>query len=79
MEASVVDLRYKMADVLKALERQEPVRIKHRGKLKGIIQPVGSKGKTPPRDHPFFKMRKGEKVSVEKEMERLRGRRYDVV
>ena len=40
MEASVVDLRYKMKDVLEALERRETVRILYHGKLKGTIIPA---------------------------------------
>ena len=76
----MVELRYKMADVLKALARREPVRIKHRGKLKGIIHPAGEGKKAKAdRDHPFFKMRKAEKSSVDKEVQRLRGGRYDAV
>ncbi len=39
MEASIVDLRYKMNDVLKALERNEKVTILYRGKPKGLIIP----------------------------------------
>ena len=40
MEASVVDLRYKMKDVLEALERKETVTILYHGKIKGKIVPV---------------------------------------
>ena len=40
MEASVVDLRYKMKDVLAALERREEIRIMYHGRVKGTIIPV---------------------------------------
>jgi len=43
MKASVVDLRYKMNDVLKALDRKEEVTILYRGKVKGKILPVATK------------------------------------
>lgn len=35
MKATVVDLRYKMNDVLKALDRNETVTILYHGKVKG--------------------------------------------
>ncbi len=37
MEATIVDLRYKMNDILKALNRNENVDVLYRGKLKGTI------------------------------------------
>ena len=39
MRATVVDLRYKMNDVLKALERNEKVTVLYRGKIKGVLVP----------------------------------------
>ena len=45
MEASIVDLRYKMKEVLQSLDRNETVKIYYHGKLKGIIQPVKTKQK----------------------------------
>jgi len=41
MKASILDLRRKMKDVLKALDHNEPVTLTHRGKKKGIIYPSG--------------------------------------
>jgi hypothetical protein len=76
MEASVVDLRYKMAAVLKALERNESVRITHRGKLRGIIHPPPTTTRRESKKHPFFSLRKGEQAPVEEIMDRLRGGRY---
>lgn len=43
MEASIVDLRYKMKDVLQSLDRNENVKIYYHGKLKGIIYPSKKK------------------------------------
>ena len=39
MKASILDLRRRMGDVLRALEKNEPVTILHRGKEKGVIYP----------------------------------------
>jgi hypothetical protein len=75
MEATVVDLRYHMNDVLKALERNESVRVLYRGKVKGVIRPA-ARGPAPSlRDHPFFGSRASGEL-VEKALERLRGGRY---
>lgn len=78
MKVSVVDLRYKMNDVLKALDRNEDVSILYHGKLKGIIKPqnAAEAKKTKIIDHPFFNMN-GSSESVEDEMNRLRGGRYE--
>ena len=54
MKATLVDLRYKMNDVLKALARNEKVTVLYRGKVKGVIIPP-EKGKDfKITDHPFF-------------------------
>ncbi len=46
MKATVVDLRYKMNDVLKALDRNEKVTVLYRGKVRGILIPVEKQKKT---------------------------------
>ena len=76
MKASVVDLRYRMNDVLKALDRNEEVSILYHGKVKGVIKPA-TKTATKKRmiDHPFCNMG-GSSRSVEEEMRVLRGGRY---
>ena len=76
MNASVIDLRYKMNDVLKALDRNEDVTILYHGKIKGVIashSPSSSKKVT---EHAFFNMIDAEK-SVEDQMNQLRGGRFD--
>ena len=40
MRATIVDLRYRMHEVLKALGRNEKISIFYHGKLKGILTPV---------------------------------------
>ena len=77
MEASVVDLRYKMNEVLKALDRNETVKILYHGKVKGILMPVSRKTDQKVSSHPFFGMDKDEKEGVAQKMERLRGARYE--
>lgn len=58
MEASVIDLRYRMKEVLQALERREEIKVLYHGKVKGVIFPVGqSKHDIKPhrvQDHPLF-------------------------
>ena len=72
MKVSVVDLRYRMNDVMKALERNEEVAILYHGKLKGVIKPqVGASGQGMA-DHPFFGMARDADASLEA----LRGGRY---
>jgi hypothetical protein len=79
MEASVVDLRYRMKDVLEALERRETVKILCHGKVKGTIVPEGSISNMKIIDHPFFGMKKEAKGSVQEEMDDLRRGRYDAL
>lgn len=58
MKASVVDLRRRMSDVLRALDRNEPVTIYYRGRKKAVIHPAGHVGRTAQRvcEHPAFGM-----------------------
>jgi len=56
MKASIVDLRYKTSDILKALDRNESVTVLYHGKIKGVIRPVREKSELKIKDHPFFGM-----------------------
>lgn len=76
MKTNVVDLRYKMKDVLDALGRRERVSILYHGKLKGIIIPASEKSTLRVKDHPFFGLEKQNRKSVKKQMRELRGGRY---
>lgn len=77
MKASIVELRYQMKDILKALDRNEVVTIMYRGQEKGQIIPTPVKTAGKVVDHPFFGMQKDKTLSVEEEMQHLRGTRYD--
>lgn len=73
MKATVVDLRYKMNDVLKALDRNEKVTGLYRGKVKGVLVPTGGKKQLKIKDHPFFGMSSNDdNQSVADVMEELR-------
>lgn len=74
MQASILDLRYKMKDVLKALDRNEVVEILYHGKLKGIITPYKRKAQQRVKQHPFFGMSKD--IDVTQQIDKLRGGRY---
>ena len=77
MKASIVDLRYKTNDILKALDRNESVTILYHGRIKGIIKPAREKSVSKVKDHPFFAMYKGSEQTVLDELESLRKPRYD--
>ena len=78
MKASMVDLRYKTNDILKALERNESVTVLYHGKIKGVIMPAGKKSVSRVKEHPFFGMRKDHEETVLEELENLRKLRYDL-
>lgn len=75
MKASIVDLRYRMNEVLKALDRNEDVSILRRGKLKGVIKAAKGQSKRKVSEHAFFNMYKNG-GPVNQLMDRLRGGRY---
>jgi antitoxin (DNA-binding transcriptional repressor) of toxin-antitoxin stability system len=79
MEASVVDLRYKMKEVLEALERKETIKILYHGKVKGKIVPVSQSRKQKIADHPFFGMKAKSSATVLEEMSNLRGGRHNAL
>jgi prevent-host-death family protein len=56
MEARIVDLRYRMKDVLRALERGETVTVLHRGKPKARIVPIEPERLADPREAEGFGM-----------------------
>lgn len=75
MRATVVDMRYRMNDVLKALDRNEDVTILYHGRVKGVIKPAVRRNGTRVKEHPFFNMcPDGEAVPAI--MEDLRGGRH---
>ena len=78
MKASIVDLRYKTNDILKALDRNESVTVLYHGKVKGIIKPARERSELKVRDHPFFGMYDESGETVLEELENLRKPRYDL-
>ena len=78
MKASIVDLRYKTKEILRALERNETVTVLYHGKVKGIIKPAGKSPHARVKEHPFFGMYRDDQESVQDQMERLRKPRHDV-
>jgi hypothetical protein len=45
MKATILDLRRRMGEILKALDRNETVTILHRGRQKGILYPARNPGR----------------------------------
>ena len=78
MKASIVDLRYKTNDILKALDRNESVTVLYHGKVKGVIKPAREKSALKIKDHPFFGMYGESGETVLEELENLRKTRYDL-
>lgn len=77
MKASIVDLRYKTNEILKALERNESVTVLYHGKVKGVIKPAHEKKVSMIKDHPFFGMSTTLEETVTETLERLRKPRHD--
>ncbi len=78
MKASIVDLRYKMNDIIKALDRNEEVTILYHGKEKGVIIPSRRIKTAKACEHAYFGMKAGEN-GVDEIMVNLRGSRFDAV
>ena len=76
MEASIVDLRYKTAQILAALEKREKVTILYHGKIKGVIMPIPSPKDKKLSEHSFFGMNAADKKSVKTVVKELRRGRY---
>lgn len=76
MKTTIVDLRYKMKEVLNALNHRERITILYHGNVKGVIIPAMEKFKQRVQDHPIFGMLKNSPKSVEQQMDELRGGRY---
>lgn len=81
MQASVVDLRYHMKEVLRALDRNEEITVLYHGKRKAKLIPIQAQKifLAKVAQHPFFGMLKNEKGSVSQMMDKLRGSRYDAI
>lgn len=76
MDASIVDLRYKTREILKALDRRETVNILYHGKLKATLTPTQGPASLKLADHPFFGSAAKGARKVASLMADLRGGRY---
>jgi antitoxin (DNA-binding transcriptional repressor) of toxin-antitoxin stability system len=78
MQASILDLRYHMKEILQALKRNETVDILYHGKHQGTIIPYhAEKKKLNTKEHAYFGMSSSKQKSVAKQMEELRGGRFN--
>lgn len=77
MKASIVDLRYHMHNVIKALDRNESVEILYHRKKIGVITPIKAQSPDKVQDHPFFGIAIHNEQPVEDIMQQLRGGRYN--
>ena len=78
MKASIVDLRYKTKEILKALGRNESVTVLYHGKVRGVIKPAREKSTARVEDHPFFGMHEQKQETVLEELAKLRKERHDL-
>ena len=76
MKASIVDLRYRTGEILRALARREQVQVLYHGKIKGTIVPAAAGKVRPAAEHPFFGMAAADEPPVEEVVRSLRGGRY---
>jgi hypothetical protein len=79
MKATVVDLKYRMKNVLEALKKREKVTLLYHGKIKGFIIPADGQKTIKVVNHPFFKMAEKKAKSVEQQMNELRGSRFNAL
>lgn len=77
MRASIVDLRYHMNAIRRAISQNETVEITCRGEVIANMVPCGNEEKNRVEEHPFFGSQKD--VDVDTIMKQLRGNRYDVI
>jgi len=80
MKASVVDLRYRTKEILRALDAGETIELTHRGQTKGSIVPAASAGGACPAllNDPAIGMWKDQEETVEDMVKRLRQPRVHV-
>lgn len=80
MQASIVDLRYKMADIKKAIANNEVIAVTDHGLIIADIFPRSNTQRHQAEEQPFFGMLKDhDDMSVDALMDKLRGSRYDAL
>lgn len=82
MKVSIQNVERRIADVLRALDRREPVTITYRGRRKGVLIPVDAQ-RTPAgsaANHPAFGLwrDRAESKDVDAFVRRLRKRHVDI-
>jgi len=75
MKTNAVDLRRNMKDIMRAVERNEPVTVLYHGKEKAMIRPIEQTSASSVRNHAFFGMIRDD-VAVETVIDGLRDGRY---
>jgi len=75
MKTNAVDLRRNMKDIMRAVERNEPVTVLYHGKEKAMIRPIKKTSASSVRSHAFFGMNRDD-VIVESVIDGLRDKRY---
>jgi hypothetical protein len=78
MKTSIVDLKNKTKDILKALERNESVTLLYRGKVSGVITPAKEVMVKKVKDHQFFVMTSGFENNVLEELANMRKPRHSL-
>ncbi len=83
MKATVLDLRRRMSDVMRAIDHNESVTILYRGKEKAVLSPINIQRSSPRSiaDHPAFGMWSDRKdiEDVHEYIRRLRRGRVNVI
>jgi len=72
MKASVMDLRYRSKEILRALGENKEVILTHRGKVKGRIVPAGKQSGVSLAGHEAVGMWADQSEAVEEMVSRLR-------
>ncbi len=75
MKTNAVDLRRNMKDIMRAVERNEPVTVLYHGKEKAMIRPIEQTSASSVRRHAFFGMNQHD-TTVESVIDGLRDGRY---
>jgi len=71
MRINATDLRRNMKDIMRAVERNEPVTMLYHGKAKAMIRPIERTSASSVRNHAFFGMMQDD-VAVESVIDGLR-------
>lgn len=80
MQASILDLRYKMRDVLAGLDRGETIVVTHQGKRRAKLVPIRESKTLSVKEHPYFGSRSDTEnsASVAEYMKQLRKSRHAI-